>query len=45
MKHFELILAAALCGSLFAGAALNAADEKPAKATEKRRKKSRTSSG
>ena len=36
MKHFELILAAALCGSLFAGSALNAADEKPAKATEKK---------
>jgi len=28
MKHLELILAAALCGSLFAGADLNAADAK-----------------
>ena len=34
MKHFELILAAALCGPLFTGAVLNAADEKPAKETK-----------
>ena len=30
MKHYELILAAALCGSLCTGVALNAADTKPA---------------
>jgi len=36
MKHLELILAAALCGPLFAGAALNAADEKPAKEEAKK---------
>lgn len=39
MRHFELILAAALCGPLFAGAALNAADEKPAKETKEAAKK------
>ena len=39
MKHLELILAAALCGPLFAGAALNAADEKPAKETKEAAKK------
>jgi len=36
MKHLELILAAALCGLLFAGAALNAADEKPTKEAAKK---------
>ena len=37
MKHLELILAAALCGTLFAGTALNAADEKkPAKEAAKK---------
>ena len=35
MKHYELILAAALCGSLFAGTILNAADAKPAEEAEK----------
>ena len=40
MKHFELILAAALCAPLFAGAALNAADiKKPAKEAEKKAEK------
>ena len=39
MKHFELILAAALCGPLFAEAVLNAADEKPAKETKEAAKK------
>lgn len=39
MKHFELILAAALCGPLFAGAALNAADEKPAAEAKEAAKK------
>ena len=40
MKHFELILAAAICGSLCAGAALNAADTKPAKEAKEAAKKS-----
>ena len=39
MKHFELILAAALCGPLIAGAALNAADEKPAAEAKEAAKK------
>jgi len=39
MKHFELILAAALCGSVCAGMALNAADAKPAKEAEKKAEK------
>ena len=40
MKHFELILAAALCGSLFTGATLNAADAKDsAKDTAKKAEK------
>ncbi len=39
MKHFELILAAALCGSLFTGIALNAADAKPAKEAKEAAKK------
>ena len=39
MKHFELILAAALCGSVCAGMAVNAADEKPAKEEKKAEKK------
>ena len=39
MKHFELILAAALCGSVCAGMAANAADEKPAKETKEAAKK------
>ena len=39
MKHFELILAAALCGPLFAGAALNAADAKPAAEAKEAAKK------
>ncbi len=40
MKHFELILAAALCGSVCAGIAVNAADEKPAKEAKEAAKKS-----
>ena len=40
MKHYELILAAALCGSLCTGAALNAADTKPAKETKEAAKES-----
>ena len=39
MKHFELILAAALCGSVCAGVAVNAADAKPAKEEKKAEKK------
>ena len=39
MKHFELILAAALCGSVCAGMTANAADEKPAKETKEAAKK------
>ena len=39
MKHFELILAAALCGSVCAGMAVNAADAKPAKEEKKAEKK------
>ena len=39
MKHFELILAAALCGSVCAGTALNAADAKAAKEEKKAEKK------
>ena len=39
MKHFELILAAALCGSLFTGIALNAADAKPASEAKEAAKK------
>ena len=39
MKHFELILAAALCGPFFAGAALNAAEAEPAKEAEKKAEK------
>ena len=39
MKHFELILAAALCGSVCAGFALNAADAKAAKEEKKAEKK------
>ena len=39
MKHFELILAAALCGSVCAGMAVNAADKKPAKEEKKAEKK------
>ena len=40
MKHFELILAAALCGSVCVGLVANAADEKPAKDTKEAAKKS-----
>ena len=36
MKHLELILAAALCGPLCAGIALNAADAAPAKEASKK---------
>ena len=39
MKHFELILAAALCGSVCVGLVANAADEKPAKDTKEAAKK------
>ena len=39
MKHFELILAAALCGSVCAGFTLNAADAKAAKEEKKAEKK------
>ena len=39
MKHFELILAAALCGSLCTGIALNAADAAPAKEAKEEAKK------
>ena len=39
MKHFELILAAALCGSVCAGFTLNAADTKAAKEEKKAEKK------
>ena len=39
MKHFELILAAALCGSVCAGFALNAADAKAAKEEKKAEKR------
>ena len=39
MKHFELILAAALCGSVCAGFTLNAADAKAAKEAKKAEKK------
>lgn len=39
MKHYELILAAALCGSLCAGISLNAADVKPAREVKKAEKK------
>ena len=39
MKHFELILAAALCGSLCTGIALNAADAAPAKEAKEAAKK------
>ena len=39
MKHFELILAAALCGSVCAGFTLNAADAKSAKEEKKAEKK------
>ena len=39
MKHFELILAAALCGSLCTVAALNAADAKPATEAKEAAKK------
>jgi thioredoxin-related protein len=41
MKHFELILAAALCGSLCTGAALNAADTEPAKEAKESAKKAK----
>jgi thioredoxin-related protein len=41
MKHFELILAAALCGPLFAGVALNAADAAPAKEAKEAAKKAK----
>ena len=40
MKHYELILAAALCGSLCTGVALNAADTKPAGEAKEAAKKS-----
>ena len=39
MKHFELILAATLCGSVCAGFTLNAADAKAAKEEKKAEKK------
>ena len=39
MKHFELVLAAALCGSLCTGIALNAADAAPAKEAKEAAKK------
>ena len=39
MKHFELILAAALCGSVCAGLTVNAADAKAAKEEKKAEKK------
>ena len=39
MKHFELILAAALCGSVCAGITLDAADVKSAKEEKKAEKK------
>ena len=39
MKHYELILAAALCGSLCTGVALNAADTKSAKEAKEAAKK------
>ena len=39
MKHFELILAAALCGSVCAGFTLNAADARAAKEEKKDEKK------
>ena len=39
MKHYELILAAALCGSLFTGAALNAIDLNPNKEAKEAAKK------
>ncbi len=41
MKHYELILAAALCASVCAGLAANAADEKPAKETKEAAKKAK----
>ena len=39
MKHFELILAAAICGSVCTAVTVNAADEKPAKETKEAAKK------